>query len=86
MKQNTEKEVLTIVRTITRDAKSDKELLTAEYLDEGIIDSFQLVEMITMLEGHFKVKFSAGELTSQQFRTLKGVASIVEENGKNKKK
>ena len=79
-------EFLAIVRkTVHGKQMSDKELLALLYLDEGYIDSFQLVEFIAAIEHHFKIKFSADELTSARFRTFKGVAEIIEENRSKKK-
>ena len=80
-KKTTAAEVLRIAREIMRDdTLNDSELLEREYLDEALIDSFQLVEMITALEVRFHVKFSAAELTSDGFRTLAGVVAIVDSN------
>lgn len=81
MKKNIVSELLRIVRAISGEKKmSDRALLPLEYLDKGLIDSFQFVEMITKLEENFGIKFSAAELTSERFRTLKGVAEIIKEN------
>jgi acyl carrier protein len=86
MKKNIQKELLQMVRAMTRAKRmSDAKLLSLGYLDEGLIDSFQLVEMIATLEQHFNMKFSAAELTSRHFRTLAGVASIIEANTQKKK-
>ena len=88
MKKTIQQKILHIVRTLSRSDKKlgDKELLSAAYLDEGIIDSFSLVEMIATIEQEFGIKFSAGELTSENFRTLGGVIGIVAQNLADKKK
>lgn len=87
MKKNIQKKLLQIIRAMikTNDI-SDEKLLSIGYLDDGLIDSFQLVEMIAMLEQNFNMKFSAAELTSSQFRTLAGVGAIVDANTQKDKK
>ena len=88
MKKTIQQKVLDIIRDLSRSEKKldDHTLLSVRYLDEGIIDSFTLVEMIATLEQRFGIKFSAGELTSQTFRTLAGVITIVEKNLAEQKK
>jgi len=88
MKKTIQQKVLDIIRDLSRSEKKldDHTLLSVRYLDEGIIDSFALVEMIATLEQRFGIKFSAAELTSQNFRTLAGVIGIVEHNLADKKK
>lgn len=88
MKKTTQKKIVAIVRDLSRSETmpSDQALLSAAYLDEGIIDSFALVEMIATLEQQFRIKFSAGELSSKDFRTLAGVTAIVERNLASQKK
>ena len=87
MKKNVEKELLKIIRTMAdMGNKTDAELLKVGYLDEGFIDSFQLVEMIAKLENNFSIKFSAAELISSEFRTLAGLSAIIERNLSGSKK
>jgi acyl carrier protein len=64
---------------------SDEKLLSIAYLDEGLIDSFQVIEMITRLEEKLKIKFSSHDLASEKFRTLKGVSEIIEKKSKGEK-
>ncbi len=82
MKKDVTSELLALVRGImrTKTKESDTALLKAHYLDEGLIDSFELVEMLATVEKHFNVRLSAAELTSEKFRTLAGVAGIIESN------
>ncbi len=88
MKKTIQQKILDIVRNLSRSEKvpDDRALLSAAYLDEGIIDSFALVEMIATLEQQFGIKFSAAELTSHNFRTLAGVITIIEKNLAEQKK
>lgn len=73
-------QVIKVIRDINPGiSMSDEELLKAEYLDIGLIDSLQLIKMVTMLEKGFGIRFSHEELESKGFRTLKGVYGIIEE-------
>ena len=86
MKKNTTQEYLSVIRTLVKDKKlSDAQLLALHYLDEGTIDSFQFIELLSKLEHHFKIKFSSSELTSKEFRSFKGILSIIESRATKKK-
>ena len=62
------------------------ELLSYNYLDKGIIDSFGIVEMIVSLEGEFGFTFPAEEMLKEEFGTVGGLINIVEalSNGEGK--
>jgi acyl carrier protein len=76
-----EKKIVMIIREMSKKSKDidDEELLNMKFLDEGLIDSFQIIEMITRIEEVFGIRLSTDKITSRDFRTLKGVAKIVEE-------
>lgn len=79
--------VIQVINDISRQKKmSDEELLNIDYLDKGLIDSFQIVEMITILEETFGIQFESDDLTSEEFRTLKGVSEIIKKKLKMKLK
>lgn len=58
--------------------KTEEEKLDYEYLDLGIIDSMGIVEMITYYEEIFQIHFSPADMQSKEFRTPKGLISIIE--------
>lgn len=74
-----EKLVLRSMHKITpqTQAMDNDELLDLQYLDAGIIDSLQFVQFLTCLEKDLKIKFSADQLESKKFRTLRGVAELI---------
>jgi hypothetical protein len=55
------------------------EKLKCAYLDSGLLDSMQLVEMIVEFEKEFGIRFSSDHMQSPQFRTIGGLISLVEE-------
>lgn len=57
---------------------SEKEKLNYYYLDEGLIDSMEMVEMIVHFENLFQVFFTPQDIQSDNFRTPGGLISIIE--------
>ena len=62
--------------------KSNKEILNFRYLDVGFIDSIQIMSLIINIEKTFKIKISARDTESNNFRTVKGLINIIKKNGK----
>ncbi len=60
------------------DTNTVTELLSYNYLDKGIIDSFGIVEMIVSLEKEFGVTFPPEEMQKEEFGTVGGLIDIVE--------
>ena len=57
----------------------EEKLLNCNYLDEGVIDSFGIVVMITELEEKLNVKFTAKDMQSYEFQSIGGLISLLEE-------
>jgi len=55
----------------------DKKLNTLEYLHHGVLDSLQLIHLIIILEKRFKIKFSAHDKESSNFRTIGGLVKLI---------
>ncbi len=51
--------------------------LAGDYFKSGLIDSLQFIEMINDIENKFKISFSSEELESDAFRTINGLAGII---------
>ncbi len=56
---------------------SKAEYLNCNYLEGGLLDSMQLVEMIVLFEDEFRIKFTTEDLQSDEFRTIGGLINIV---------
>jgi acyl carrier protein len=65
--------------------KSENDVTNYNYLEMGLIDSMELVEMIVLFEDKFKIKFSTENLQADEFRTIGGLIKIVNELGNEKK-
>ena len=58
--------------------KTEKEQLRYEYLDEGLIDSMGIVEMVLEFEKKFDIRFKPQHLQSAAFRTVGGLILMIE--------
>jgi len=47
------------------------------YLDQGWLDSFDLIDFITYLESEFEIEIPPEELQKDEFRTIEGVVDTV---------
>lgn len=75
--KNVCQKIIKIIRGISGSTTKDEKLLTEEYLDNGLINSLQVVEMIVTIEDVLKIKFSSDDLQSVKFRTVKGLVELV---------
>lgn len=53
------------------------DLLECEYLEQGIIDSLGIVELITTIENEFSIVFSFQDMESSEFTTIGGLIAII---------
>ena len=60
------------------DIDAETELLSYNYLDKGIIDSFGIVEMIVSFEGEFGVTFPPEDMQKEEFGTVGGLINLVD--------
>ena len=47
------------------------------FVENRLLDSFDVMNLISTLEKKFNVKFSVNEIIDDQFKTISGLASIV---------
>ena len=51
-------------------------------MDEGLIDSFELVEIITELEIAFDIEIASEDIVDENFETVDAIVSLVEKKQK----
>ena len=56
----------------------EKGVLECYYLDQGIIDSIGIINMITSFESEFGISFDAKDMQSYDFQTIGGLIRIIE--------
>jgi acyl carrier protein len=55
----------------------EPDLESVRYLDQGWLDSFDLIDFITYLESEFEVEIPPEELQKDEFRTIGGVIGVI---------
>ena len=72
------------VRELVRELPDVRERLTDDISDDdpllelGIIDSFDLIELILKLENEFSVSIDPESLTEENFGTIQQITSLIE--------
>ena len=56
----------------------EKGVLECYYLDQGVIDSIGIINMITSFESEFGISFDAEDMQSYDFQTVGGLIRIIE--------
>ena len=75
MTVNLPKEILTIVMGM----KSLEDLDPNSILiDSGILDSFDIINLVTILEENYAIVISGGEIISDNLNTINDIALLVE--------
>lgn len=54
------------------------EWFTLDYIKEGYIDSISIIRFVLDIERHFDVRISDNDMSSEKFRSVRGLAGIVE--------
>lgn len=50
-----------------------------DIFEAGLLDSMGLIEMISAIEEQFKIELSSAHLQDSRFKTVQGIAQIIEE-------
>jgi acyl carrier protein len=56
---------------------TESEQLAVAYLDEGLLDSMAIVELVLTLEESFEIRLEPEEMQSEEFRTIGGLIDVV---------
>lgn len=49
------------------------------FVDKGILESFDVIRLVSLLADEFDVEFTAAELVPENFNSVDAIAHIVEE-------
>jgi len=60
----------------------EKEILSYNYIEKGLIDSFGVIELISTVESAFDFVFSENDFKAERFSTIGGLIKIIEERRK----
>jgi|TARA_B100001094_G_scaffold333125_1_gene408857 acyl carrier protein len=72
-----QKKILSFIQKKLNNKKISSKNLKKNYFQEGILDSFQLMLLISTLEKNYKIKFSNKEFEDKNFLTIYGISNIV---------
>ena len=67
----------TINKITNKKLKLIKNIIDEEYLHKGYLDSLQIIHFIIILEKKYKIKFTAKDKESMEFRTFRGLINII---------
>tara|TARA_B100001996_G_C18503982_1_gene532582 strand:+ start:15 stop:263 length:249 start_codon:yes stop_codon:yes gene_type:complete len=79
-------DILNFIKKSLKNKKINNENLKKNYFQEGLMDSFQLMVLISNLEKHYNIKFTNNEFENNKFFTILGISNIVSKKIKSKKK
>jgi D-alanine--poly(phosphoribitol) ligase subunit 2 len=54
-----------------------EEKLAVNYFNSGLIDSLGVIEMITEMEKHFRIRFTEMHFQDRRFSTIGGLGEII---------
>jgi len=53
--------------------------IDARYIDSGLIDSFDMINLIDYIEELYKIKFSSQDFQDPRFFTVRGLCELISE-------
>lgn len=64
-------------KKLPRQKMKERDLLAVDYLQEGLLDSLQFIEMISDMEKTFGVRFSSDQIRGGNLRTFAGLVESI---------
>lgn len=66
--------VTTVLQTVNSDIKNDD----TDLLAAGLLDSFDIVNLVSQLEETFGVEIDPADIVPENFRTISAIAGLME--------
>ncbi len=54
--------------------------LDSDFIEEGYLDSFDIITLVSDLESEFQIKISGDQITPENFYGLDAIISVVKNN------
>ena len=51
-----------------------------DFIEEGYLDSFDIVQLVAELEGQFKIVISALDIVPENFHSIDAISGLVQKN------
>ena len=55
--------------------------LSEDFIEEGLLDSFDLVALVTMLEERFSIYIDALDVVPENFGSVEAISALVRKSG-----
>ncbi|MCM1111938.1 MAG: phosphopantetheine-binding protein [Muribaculum sp.] len=68
-------QVLEVLQSVRSDVDFEKEKLL---IDEGVLDSFDIIGIVSELNERFDIDITVDELEPENFNTLEAIVALVE--------
>ena len=68
-------QVLQILQEVRQDVDFEKE---TKLVDDGILDSFDIISIVSELDDQFDIDITADELEAENFNSLEAIVALVE--------
>lgn len=75
-----EETIVALLQTINDDITADSNI---DLLTNGIIDSFDVVNIVAGLEEKFKIEIEAEDIVPEHFATISAIVNLVEKYSRN---
>lgn len=70
-----EKEILNLLRELNDEIPQDAQV---DLLSKGIIDSFDIVNIVFVLEEHFEIEIPAEDIVPENFNSIANMSVLVQ--------
>ncbi len=58
---------------------SDEDWYACDFFIEGLVDSLEVIELVSAIEEHFSLQFNEGHFQDRRFTTIGGLCEIIRE-------
>jgi methoxymalonate biosynthesis acyl carrier protein len=70
------------VKNILNEIRPDVDFGTSiDFVEDGLLDSFDVVTLVTELEANFSVSITGTDIIPENFRSLPAIESLLDKSG-----
>jgi acyl carrier protein len=70
-------EIISTIQQWFVDKLSQKVDINENYIDSGLIDSFDMINLIVFIESNYKISFTSDDLQDNGFLTINGLGEFI---------
>ena len=68
-------DVLEILRNLKEDADFEE---STDFIEDGLLDSFEIVELVSALEDAFEIEISGRDIIPENFVSVEAIEELIE--------